>query len=182
MKVWLITDTHFGHDKMVDFCGRPVDFADRILSHLGSMVHEDDLLIHLGDVCIGDDMMWHDRLDDSIPNVPKILIRGNHDRKSDHWYMSHGWIYVSEIIGNHYFGKKVLLSHFPIHDIGYEINIHGHFHNSDHRRQEPELVAIKNEKQKLLAIENTDYKPVLLEKFMKPSSNIQTKDDALNSK
>lgn len=166
MKIWLTTDTHFGHDKMIEFCGRPTDFSDQILNNLSKLVKEDSLLIHLGDVCIGNDQKWHDALSDSMPSVSKILIRGNHDKKSDQWYMSNGWRFVCESIQNTYFGENILLSHFPINDIGYDLNIHGHFHNSDHIRHEPELLKVKNDKQMLLAIEHTQLMPVLLEKFI----------------
>jgi calcineurin-like phosphoesterase family protein len=49
MKYWVITDTHLGHGKMEEYCGRPKDFEDRILRNL-TCVQESDVLIHLGDV------------------------------------------------------------------------------------------------------------------------------------
>lgn len=33
MKIWLITDTHFGHDMLIQY-GRPTDFTERIFKHL----------------------------------------------------------------------------------------------------------------------------------------------------
>ena len=48
-KVWLISDTHLGHNNIVDYCGRPLLFADIIWSKL-KRVGPDDTLIHCGDV------------------------------------------------------------------------------------------------------------------------------------
>jgi len=53
---------------------------------------------------------------------------------------------------------KILFSHKPQIDTGYDLNIHGHFHNSDHRRQEPELKAIANPKHHLIMMEH-HYEP-----------------------
>ena len=163
MKIWLITDTHLGHDKMVEFCGRPKNHSELILRNLYAIPKE-DLLIHLGDVNIGQNEYWHN----CLMNIPKkILVMGNHDRQSHHWYYEHGWNFVCDQFISLEFGKRILFSHYPIKDDGqYDINIHGHFHNSEHRSHEPELVAIKNDKQKLLAIENTNYQPVLLRTFL----------------
>lgn len=30
MALWLITDTHFGHNNMVHLCGRPQNFTDNV--------------------------------------------------------------------------------------------------------------------------------------------------------
>lgn len=162
MKTWLITDTHFGHDKMIEYCGRPKDFENLIFNNLDN-ISADDILIHLGDFCIGNDEHWHSIFDDITRECRKWLLRGNHDRKSNSWYMSHGWDWVGEKMSDIMFGKKIMYSHIPVvWDGFYEVNIHGHFHNSDHR-----LFKIKNGYQKLLALEYTNYKPVLLETFLK---------------
>lgn len=173
MKIWLITDTHFGHEKMHEYCNRPIGFEDKIFSEL-EKIPESDLLIHLGDICIGKDEYWHTVLAE-LP-FKKWLIRGNHDGKSLSWYLSHGWDYVGDEIKLKLFGKKILLSHTPLPlPDGFDINIHGHFHNTLHRLLEKQWVTPDEEKRnekdlenltpkhKLLAIEYTDYKSVTLE-------------------
>lgn len=165
MNYWLITDTHFGHEAMLEYCGRPENFSEKILHNLITHVGENDILIHLGDICIGRDEEWHNRLREV--KGKHWLVKGNHDRKTNTWYLSHGWDMVCDQFRDYYFGKIVVFSHKPVIWNGdYDINIHGHFHNSDSRRHEPELVAIKNSYQKLLAIEYTDYQPVKLRKFI----------------
>ncbi len=165
MKTWIITDTHFGHDKLIEY-GRPTDFTEKIFKNLLE-VKMGDTLIHLGDFCIGKDEEWHERYFKTLPGVKNILVLGNHDSKSRTWYLERGWNFVCDSFTLTAFGKKVMFSHYPMAWDGYyDWNIHGHFHASDHRRHEPEFVKLKNGYQKLLALEYTDYQPVSLEKFI----------------
>lgn len=164
MNYWVITDSHFGHDKLQQYTGRPKFFEEHILQKLYHAVTANDILIHLGDFCIGEDLAWHEKFME-IASFKKWLIRGNHDKKSYHWYLQHGWDFVGESVILKLFGKIILLSHKPQPDCGYDINIHGHFHNNKHSAHEPELVTVKNNKQKLLFLEH-DYKPFNLRKII----------------
>ena len=165
MKIYIISDTHFNHNKpMIEWCGRPENFNELLWKGL-EQLPSDCLLLHLGDICIGGDQEVHERLA-KLP-YKKILVKGNHDSKSNAWYLSHGWDFVCEEFKDTYFGKNILFSHMPkVWDGIYDIDIHGHFHNSDHRIQEPELFKIKNGYQKLYAPEYQHYLPVNLEKFI----------------
>lgn len=157
---WVISDTHFGHDKLWELFGRPKGFENLIFSNLWKFVQPGDTLIHLGDVCIGDDAKWHERLGHFPFN--RWLVRGNHDGKSISWYLNHGWSFVGETFTLHMGGKEILFSHVPRPDTGYDLNIHGHFHDSNHRSGEPEMQAIKNDKQILVALEFNIYCPYSL--------------------
>lgn len=158
MNYWIITDTHLGHDKMQEFCGRPEGFENEILLSL-SKIPFDNVLIHLGDICIGEDEAWNKLLLESASCRYKWLVRGNHDRKSMAWYLDHGWDFVADSFSMDIFGGVILFSHIPKVDTGYWMNIHGHFHNSDYRRHEPELIKIKNQRQILVAMEYNNYQP-----------------------
>ena len=165
MKIWLTTDTHFGHAKMLEYENRPRDFEKKIFKPL-SQIPREDTLIHLGDVCMGQDASNHGAWIFPLA-CNKVLVLGNHDKKSHNWYMEHGWNFVCDGLRLKMFGKKILLTHRPQADDGwYDINIHGHFHSNDHRSQEPEIQSIYTEKHKLLALELNNYQPVLLSKFM----------------
>jgi calcineurin-like phosphoesterase family protein len=168
MKIYLTTDTHFFHDKMVQYCGRPQNHTELIGGYLlGMNLTSEDILIHLGDVSMGHDQEAHDLYIKPL-KCKKWLLLGNHDKKSMSWYIANGWDWVGESMYQNLFGKKILFSHIPVKwDHVYDLNIHGHFHNSDHRKHEPELVKISNRWQKLLAIEYTNYQPVLLEDFIR---------------
>jgi len=107
-KIWITTDTHFGHSNMVPYCGRPEDFGEKILANLHKNIAPGDILIHLGDVCIGDDVIHHHSLEFHTDRVKRILIRGNHDRKSNSWYLSHGWDFVCETFSMKHLGKDII--------------------------------------------------------------------------
>jgi calcineurin-like phosphoesterase family protein len=165
MKHWIITDTHFNHTpQMYDYCNRPENYQEQIWESLESIKSPYDVLIHLGDITIGGDKAVHER----INNLPckKWLVKGNHDNKSDSWYLEHGWDFVCDAVLLQIVGVRVLLSHVPHPNTGYGINIHGHFHNSDHRRHEPELRAIANPRQHLFALEYDGYKVQDLQKMV----------------
>lgn len=112
--VYIISDTHFGDSQC-----REIDplwpSPEAHIALLRNYITRDDTVIHLGDV--GDP-----RYMEKIPGT-KVLIMGNHDKRSD------CAPYFQEIFdGPLYIGKKILLSHEPILIPG-AVNIHGHVHN-----------------------------------------------------
>lgn len=158
-RTWLTTDTHFGHRKLIDKGFRPHDYESRIITNWNNHISPIDHVIHLGDLFCGDD----DKIASIINmlNGTKCLVRGNHDNKSRSWYRQNGFTdCVDAIICN-----GALLTHEPYQGIelpiGCNLNIHGHLHDDNHRRHDYEI----REWHKLLAIELTEYRPVLLEKF-----------------
>lgn len=168
MKIFAISDTHFGHDRLHEL-GRPFGFSDRILKALS--VRKGDLLIHCGDFCIGDDEKHMADFKEAAKDFKiKILVRGNHDGKSDAWYMEHGFDFVCKSFVNRYFGKKILFTHIPVrkHETdNIDFNVHGHMHGNGHRLT-GELGEIYNpEWHRDLAPELNDYAPVNLENFLK---------------
>lgn len=155
MNYWIITDTHFGHAKLVNEGHRPVGFEEKIFKSIMDNYEANDVLIHFGDISFDKDAEWHDRLKEIF--CLRWLIKGNHDKHSSSWYISHGWHFVGDEITLTLYGYKILLSHIPKKDSGYDINIHGHFHDTDHRKHEPQIAAILNDKHVLLALEFNNY-------------------------
>lgn len=156
-KIWVTTDFHFNHKKIIKYCNRPVNYEKRILSGLVK-IPKDDILINLGDTCIGQDTLIHKQY--IIPlKCKKILVRGNHDKKSNSWYMDNGWDYVFDEVVITLFGKTVLFSHKPRLDMPFNINIFGHFHNKP-------ITSKFNYKigshYKLLSLEEMNYMPILV--------------------
>lgn len=166
MNYWITTDTHFGHNLMTDDLVRPTNFSELIFKRLKNSLGDDDILIHLGDVSFSDDIKWNERLI-AISSCKKWLVKGNHDNHSDTWFMRRGWDCVADRIRMKKFGAEIVFSHIPIKDNGYDLNIHGHFHDSEHRKNEPEMVAIANDKQILVALELTNYMPVNLKRLVR---------------
>ncbi len=175
MTIYLTTDTHFFHNAMIDFTGRPGDFNEQIFNHFKELTSK-DILIHLGDVTLHSDIKAHEMYIESLP-CKKYLIRGNHDHKSNTWYLGHGWDFVCEQFRDWYFGVLVLFSHVPIsYDNIFMMNIHGHFHNTPLPMHEPELEARRTLKHHLLLdLESNNYKLFNLEKLINTWKSFSSK-------
>jgi len=161
MKIWLTTDTHFSHEALVAF-GRPEDFECKIKNALRRNVKPGDLLIHLGDICIGADSENSNWFKEEL-GCRTILVKGNHDRKTIHWYLNNGWDAVVDRFQFEMFGKRIAFTHIPIAwDGSFDINIHGHMHDANGHHAN----IVTRKFNKLLALEYTDYQPVLLKNFI----------------
>ncbi len=131
-KVWLISDTHFFHEKIIEYEDRPFDSVDlmnaAIVTKWNNLIAKDDLVYHLGDVTFNN---WDESFKIfSKLNGKKILVRGNHDkRRSDNWFKKLGFSYITKhpiIVDDFY-----ILSHEPVYltkSMPY-VNIHGHIHS-----------------------------------------------------
>lgn len=128
MNIYIISDTHFGHDNMVEWALRPVDFNEKLWSVLEE-IPDDSILIHCGDISMGSDALTHMKLQGF--KFKKWLVRGNHDGHSIEWYVKNGWDFVADEIVINMFGGKFLFSHVPLPKReGITKNIHGHLHGS----------------------------------------------------
>jgi len=174
MQTWIIADTHFHHKKMIEYCGRPVDFTAQIIKNWCACVRPTDLVFHLGDV----GFYKKATAGKLIENLPgnKILIRGNHDKHPIKWYMDCGFMAVMdtavvhvcysqgvERLRNTYY--KVILSHTPVPIPDFEhidFNLHGHFHNNSSIHWEEKLVDTLTPQHRLVSIEELSYTPVPL--------------------
>lgn len=173
-KIFLITDTHWGHDNIIKYCNRPLNYNDLIIERWKEIVSEKDIIYHLGDVIMG----RHETLTNILSQLPgtKILIKGNHDNHSDNWYIRAGFDAVLEKAQV----NGVILSHKPSFlselEINYGIiNVFGHFHNAPADRWEFSLKERIIDSHYLLSIEKVNYYPVLLE-------DVKNKKFVLNAK
>src|SRR5678816_577452 len=128
-QMWFTTDTHFGHQMLIDKGYRPADFQDRIIQNWHEQVAPIDMVIHLGDVAFT-------KIDISAFPGHKILVRGNHDGQSANWYLDHGWDFVCDSFTIKKFNRRWYFTHEPVyHQPGdeWDVNVHGHLHDNDHR-------------------------------------------------
>jgi len=160
--VWVTSDTHFNHKSIVDYCHRPEDHE--VLQAIDiERLNVDDILLHLGDFCLGNDIHYHKWLHSL--QCKKWLVLGNHDKKSVHWYLSHGWDWVGRWFETEYMGKMIIFSHRPMKVSGEDIiNIHGHLHNLERKILDsyPNEFLGQKEKHILVSPEINDYKLVKL--------------------
>lgn len=183
---WIISDTHFYHNKIIGYCGRPKDFTRKTMTHWRKMIAPDDLVYHLGDCYFSKASGFHGCMD-SLPGI-KVLIKGNHDKKNANWYLNHGFAvvqsYAAILVGTNLRKNgealsytKVLLSHKPmmIPELeGYKtINIFGHFHDNLLEECEEELVNLLTSQHYLFSLERTKYKPVLLSRAVRDGWVVQ---------
>lgn len=48
--IWVIADTHFGHQEIKKLCNRPDDYELQIITNWNDLVAEEDAIICLGDI------------------------------------------------------------------------------------------------------------------------------------
>lgn len=168
MNIFIISDTHFGHRKLIEF-GRPEDFEEKILKSLRNKFSPGDVLIHLGDICIGKDEEMVNKFTKALPlDVRLILVRGNHDHKSMAWYLNHGFDMVVDEMSFKYMGKKLLFTHAPQipEPQKYDRNIHGHTHGNTHRDMESGAFYDKTFYHTEVALELNGYRMVSLKELL----------------
>lgn len=173
-KIFIISDTHWFHERAVLFSNRPPGFTQKIIAQWQIVVMPQDTVIHLGDVIWGNKQKLISVMNQLTGTV--ILIRGNHDKShSDNWFKDAGFSFVCQKV----MINNVLLSHMPSRltkkEIEYGIkNIHGHFHNIKFEKWEKNLVDRLTDSHYLLALEMVGYKPVLLSEVFEKNLVIQS--------
>jgi calcineurin-like phosphoesterase family protein len=156
-KVWITSDTHFGHKNLVRGVtgwrtqdGQiPVDSTrdfqtiekmnQQLVDNINNMVGQDDTLIMLGDVSFGgfDNIgIFLERL--VCHNIHLIL--GNHDHHidNDRDYVQKRFLSVQHYLEVNIEGKDFVLCHYPLqswHGLAKGvIHLHGHLHLPKHRK------------------------------------------------
>ena len=114
-EVYVISDTHFGHENILKFCHRPFKDVEEMNSELirrwNEKVDPDDTIFHLGDFAFGGSDIWNNTLKQL--NGHKILIIGNHDIKN----LREGYMQYFDYVGPQLLlnieGRSVYLNHYP---------------------------------------------------------------------
>jgi len=134
MKIYITSDTHLGHKRIVDMADRPSDYRERILADCRRTLAPGHVFIHLGDVSVGDDDAQNRAMTAAASAAHRrILVRGNHDGRSLTWYLARGWDWVCDSMTLDVFGARVLLTHEPAaRTTDADLNIHGHLHAGEH--------------------------------------------------
>lgn len=152
MTIFLISDTHFGHENIIGYCGRPfacaAEMDEALVDRWNAVVRPSDHVYHLGDVAMKKPHL------DIVKRLSghKRLVFGNHDIFEVKHYLAAGFEKVM--------GLRVLdgliFTHIPIHhgSMGrFRANVHGHVHNN-------EALALPYIN---VSVEVIDYTPVALE-------------------
>lgn len=164
-KVFLISDTHFGHANILTFRSRlnesllrpgfkDINHHDEVLiENWNKVVGPNDKVYHLGDIGFKNFTtikQTFDRL-----NGTKVLIKGNHDNFKISQYAQ-----IFKDVRSYHVLDKFVLSHIPIHpdSVGrWKANIHGHLHEE----------TIKDPRYINVAVEQINYTPIDFEVIRK---------------
>ena len=170
--IWLVSDTHFGHEKIIQYYGRPFENAahmdEELVERWNSVVKQDDVVYHLGDVGWGtaDNKSVLFRLN----GRRKYLLLGNHDDAkcpilAKVFRRIKLWLPIKEL--------GLLCTHIPVHTdqleaYGWKANAHGHIHE----RCLPDPRYIN------LCVEQNNYTPVHIDAVVSkiPQASVWERD------
>lgn len=144
VKIWLTSDTHFGHNK--PFIYEPRGFENiyehdkQIIKNWNSVVGPEDEVFHLGDVMLGDNDYGLSCLKQLKGHIH--IIRGNHctNTRMELYKECPNVVEICEGKFMKYRGYHFYLSHFPSLTSNYDedkplkariISIAGHSHTND---------------------------------------------------
>ncbi len=136
---WATSDTHWWHRNVIDYCDRPfrtldghpdVELMNDTMIHgWNNCVDPTDTVFHMGDVSWGSS----EKIEEVVRqlNGHKVLILGNHDKKTKTFYRRIGFEEVTDrlelegalLIHSPYQAKDQLLDRPP-----FSLTIHGHVH------------------------------------------------------
>ena len=159
-QTWLVSDTHFFHANIAEYCSRPDGWQDLIVENWNRFIQPGDTVFHLGDLALGK----KEALQALAPllNGNLYLMRGNHDRRSKAFYDSLEIKLVKDPCWlEHGSGLKLVFSHRPIVPLlPGVLNLHGHIHNNPAPELGPRHVN--------LSIEVRQYRPWRLGDVLRP--------------
>lgn len=155
--IWVISDTHFGHENIIRYCNRPfanaLEMDEVMIARWNGTVKPQDHVYHLGDVAMSEGAF--------LRAVPRLnghlrLLLGNHDHQVPMAVLAR---YFKKILLWRLF-KPLILTHLPLHQGSFgkaAVNLHGHIHEKP-THPGPYLNA---------CVEATNYTPVHLDEWLK---------------
>lgn len=168
MDIWLTSDTHFSHRKILEYEARPFssteEMDEALITNWNSVVKPNDLIFHIGDVFFSN--AKRSEWIASRLNGRKILIDGNHDKGfSKGKFKKLGFDSYK-----YYFFNDYLLSHYPqnpliLHqaaEFGLKGNIHGHVHS--------EIEGLDKDYHICVCTELTNYTPIHFDEIKKQAA------------
>jgi len=154
-KIWVTSDWHLGHKKIIKYCSRPFDSVEAmdkaILDNFRAVVGKDDLVYFLGDFC------FYKNPEHYLVDLPGefIWVIGNHDRQT---FFKHR----PQTVSIEYGGMRIRLGHDPLYaSMEHPLNLCGHIHERWQVRLKTRLdvkTTIVN-----VGVDVWDFQPVLLD-------------------
>jgi calcineurin-like phosphoesterase family protein len=142
MKTYITSDLHFGHKNIMKFCPATrarfrddVDYMNEaMVREWNEIVKPEDLVYILGDVAFLPAQKAAEVM--NRLNGRKILVQGNHDRKTLNDPVFRGCFEeVHHYLDINYNGTKVCMFHYPIAEWDQmhrgSVHFHGHLHGGE---------------------------------------------------
>lgn len=166
--LWFTSDTHFGHENIIRFCGRPFanveEMDEELIRRWNETVPEDGIVFHLGDFANGGSKLWNDILFQLKGR--KHLILGNHDMKPiRQGYMCHFELVTQQMtiqVG----GQTIILNHYPFLCYGGAYRnvwqLFGHVHSGpfSHTGLDHSRLNMLFPLQYDVGVDNNDFRPI----------------------
>lgn len=165
-EIWVISDTHFGHENIIKYCDRPFssvyDMNQTMLENWNKLVKDGDHVWHLGDVYFPGGFQHEDENRSSVAwnffkllKGKKRLVLGNHDNGKNQ-LLQH--FFEKIVLWRDFKEFGLLLTHIPLHPnhiIRDRVNVHGHIHN----QKSPDGPYIN------VCVEHHHYAPINIEEL-----------------
>jgi len=160
---WIISDTHFFHNNIIKYCGRPQNHDDLMIYNWNRLVQPSNRIIH------GGDLLWSakDKFLEILPMLRGekfILVGGNHDKGKRKFIESCGFTFLEEKdLTYNKDGIRILFTHRPIIDNrkifrGNNVyNVHGHIHEK----------SMESSKYINICVEHYNYRPIQFSEILK---------------
>ena len=160
--IWVTSDTHFNHSKIIEYCNRPFssvgEMNETLINNWNKVVSKDDTVYHLGDFALGEQSTIPGILARLKGNIKFIM--GNHDNFNfmndlAHYHVLQSLSYEEVLkVGKH----VVIMNHYPFSSLPTSkvIQLFGHVHST------PDKPWLHFNNQYDVGVDNNNYTPVNL--------------------
>ena len=167
-KVWFTSDTHFFHENIIRFCGRPFndveEMNEALIKNWNEAIPEDGVVFHLGDFAHASLSQWEGVLRRLNGTIHMII--GNHDESV---FKHRGRALFATIREQRMIevgGQKILLNHYPFLSYAGAYNnvwqLFGHVHSGPRSHTGLDLPRLKTlfTFQYDVGVDNNEYRPI----------------------
>ena len=176
--IWFTSDTHFGHQAIINMVDRPFISIDemnrKLVNNINSKVRANDHLYHLGDFSYRTSVEEALNIRKQIKCKNVHLIKGNHDKD---WSNSEvqGTFIIEPLVTTIKLqdGKKLALCHYPM--LGWpskhhgSIHLHGHIHaKHDYNLKNRERCVLRYD----VGVDANNFAPVSLDEVLEFFENV----------
>lgn len=167
--VWFTSDTHFGHENVLGFTGRPwealADMEDALVDGINARVAPSDDLYILGDFSYKTTAEEARRVRRRVACRRVHLVPGNHDKDWSQPEVAGTFVVEPPVCQLKLGGRRLVLCHYPLEDWPHmshgAVHLHGHIHSqgSDYN----ELNRMQGIYRYDVGVDANGYAPVSLE-------------------